>query len=157
MEAVVKLVFFTAACAQNFLSARLIFRIESLWRRFFAAFMFRLRSGRFTPRFFALVLLTLLMLAGRLFARIFWTPFARRFVARHLDTAQGPAEIVNLPFVVNFLLFRKFNQFQHMLHLFEGVFERFNNTAHIIHCPGQRWGRVLFKALAFHRGPVSRP
>ena len=119
--------------------------------------MFRFRSGWFTPKFFALAFFALFMLAVRLSARIFGTPFARGLVARRLDAAQRPPEIVNLPFVVNLLLFRKFNQFQDVLHLFKSFFERFHNTAHIIHCPGQGWGRVLFKALAFHGWPVSRP
>ena len=95
------------------------------------------------------------MLAGWLFTGISGTPFTRHLMARLLDAAQGSAKILNLAFVIEFLLFRQFNQFQDLFHLFERFFEGFHNTAHIIHrtCQG-RWG-VLFTALALRRRSVN--
>ena len=95
------------------------------------------------------------MLAGWLFTGISGTLLTRHLMARLLDAAQGSAKILNLAFVIEFLLFRQFNEFQHVFHLFQRFFERFHNTAHIIHRPSQGRRGVLFSALALHGRPVN--
>lgn len=88
-------------------------------------------------RFFTAVFLPIFLFALRFFTRMFRTPVPRRLVARGLDPAQGAPETFDLPFIANLLLFRSFNQLQDVLHLFEGVFERFHNPAHLIRGPGE--------------------
>jgi hypothetical protein len=99
--------------------------------------VFRLVRGFFTPQFFLPVFFAVVIVPLRFFATMFRTPFPRGLVAGRLDPAQGAPEIFNLPFIANFLFFRQFNQFQNVLHLFKGFFERFHDSVHFIHGLGE--------------------
>ncbi|HEY1787618.1 MAG TPA: hypothetical protein VGJ73_05655 [Verrucomicrobiae bacterium] len=131
-------------------SAGLLFGSELFGRgRFVAAFgfMFRLAGGFRATGFFAAVFLAVFRFAARFFPGIFRTPIARLLVARGLDSAEGAAEIFDLAFVTEFLFFRQLNDFQNVLHLFEGFFERFHDPAHIIDRPGKRGRSALLGLL----------
>lgn len=100
-------------------------------------FRFRFWSLLFAARFFLpMFFLTVVtrLLAGWLGTSLTLT---LRFVARRLDPAQGAPQIFNLPFVVKFLFFGRFNQFQNVFHLFQRFFEGFHNSAHLVRGPGQ--------------------
>jgi hypothetical protein len=128
-------------------SACLLFGPEFFGRRLFATFMFRFRfaSGFFATRFFRPVFFPIMVVSMRSFSRVFGTPFPWLLLARRLDPAQSAPEILDLPFIADFLFFRQFNQFQDVLHLFQSLFERFHDPPHIIHCPGERRGRMLLR------------
>jgi hypothetical protein len=100
--------------------------------RFVAAFMFRFASGLFLVRFFTRAFLSILFLTRPFFTLRLGTAFPRRFVARRLEAAQGPPKVFNLPFVVKLLFLRQFDQFQNVLHLLEGFFERFYDPADLV-------------------------
>jgi hypothetical protein len=131
-------------------SARLLFGSELFgWGRFVAAFsfMFRFTGGLRATSFFAAVFLAVFRVAARFFAWIFGTSVALRFVARGLDSAEGAAEVFDFALVAELLFFRQLNDFQDVLHLFEGFFERFHDPAHIIYRPGERRRSVLLGLL----------
>jgi hypothetical protein len=123
-------------------SACLIFRADVLpGRLFFVAFgfLFRLWFGSvlFVSRFVTSAFLSMFIAARPFLTWMFGAPFPGRFVSRRLDPAQGAPEIFDFPFVVDVLFFRRFNQFQDVLHLFESVFERFHDSAHLVRGPGE--------------------
>jgi hypothetical protein len=106
---------------------------------------FRFAGGFFAPRLFMPGFFPILMAAMLVISRIFGTSFPWLLLARRLNSAQGAPEIFDFPFITDFLFFRQFNQFQDLLHLFEGIFERFHDPAHVIHSFGKRRRGILLR------------
>lgn len=113
---------FTAAIAFTF-SLGFDFRFGLRRRGLFMTVLFML-ALTFTPGFFP-----------GIFRTPFPIPVSLRFIPRGLNPAQGAPQIFNLPFIIQLLFLRQFNQFQNVLHLFQRLFERFHNPSHFIRSP----------------------
>jgi hypothetical protein len=83
----------------------------------------------------------------RLFTPGFRPPLL--FAARQLDTAQGAAEGLDFALVIVLLVFGELYEFQDLFHLFERVFEGFDDMTDFVRRFGDRgkvWRKILFPA-----------
>lgn len=93
-------------------------------------------------RFFVRRLFMPRFLPARLFAPRFGASFPLRLTARYLDAAEAAAEVFDFTFIVQLLVFGKFNELQNVFHLLEGIFEGRDNGPHLFGGLGN--GRKFF-------------
>lgn len=62
--------------------------------------------------------------------------------ARLLNPTQRAAQRFDFPFVGGFLAFRQLDELAHFFHLFQNLFERFDNLPHFVNGPADG-GRIL--------------
>ncbi len=105
--------------------------------------LFLLVGRFFVPGFFV----TARLFTAGFFASRLGAPFTLRLVARDLDAAKSAAKVFNFTFVVQLLVFSKFDEFHDMFHLLKGFFERCDNGARFIGGFGN--GRNFFLGQRF--------
>jgi hypothetical protein len=88
--------------------------------------------------------------AARFFAPVFRAPL--RLTARELNSAQRAAERLDFALVVVLLVFGELDEFQNFFHLFERLFEGFNDMADFV-CGFGHGRKILLMARFIGRWP----
>lgn len=72
-----------------------------------------------------------------------------------VQLAQCSLKVLNFPFIVNLLPFRKFQGFEHFFHFVERVFEFFNHSIYLLdgvaNGGGSSWGLGFLRFLSFFK------